>query len=110
MAEEYVSRHEYDADKRTSGVEHERLKDENERQNQRIKVLEEKTGKILELATSVQVLAEDMKQMLDEQKEQGKRLSALENRDGEMWRKVVGYIATAIVGIVIGFLFKQFGM
>ena len=41
--------------------------------------------------------------MLKEQQEQGKRLATLESRDGEMWRKVVAYIATAIVGIVIGF-------
>ena len=42
--------------------------------------------------------------------EQGKRLETLESRDGEMWRKVIGYIATAIVGIVVGFIFTHFGM
>lgn len=41
---------------------------------------------------------------------QGKRLEALEGRDGEKWRKVMGYIATAIVGIVLGYLFKRIGM
>ena len=48
--------------------------------------------------------------MLKEQKDQGKRLETLENRDGEMWRKVVGYVATAILGIIVGFVFKQIGM
>ena len=48
--------------------------------------------------------------MLKEQVEQGKRLEILESRDGEMWRKVISYAVTAIVGIVIGFIFKQIGM
>ena len=34
------------------------------------------------------------------QEQQGKRLDVLENQDGEMWRKVTGYIFTAILGIV----------
>ena len=48
--------------------------------------------------------------MLKEQVNQGKRLETLEGRDGEMWRKVVGYVATAIAGIVVGYIFKQLGM
>ena len=48
--------------------------------------------------------------MAREQEQQGKQLRELEAKDGEMWRKVVGYIATAIIGIVIGFVFKQIGM
>lgn len=41
---------------------------------------------------------------------QGKRLEVLESRDGEKWRKVMGYIATAVAGVVLGYLFKQIGM
>ena len=33
-----------------------------------------------------------------------------EERDGEMWRKVTGHIVTVIIGIVIGYIFKQIGM
>ena len=51
-----------------------------------------------------------MQSMLKEQEKQGERLEALEGRDGEKWRKVMGYIATAIVGVVLGYLFKQIGM
>ena len=51
-----------------------------------------------------------MKNMTNIQEQQGKRLDVLENQDGEMWRKVTGYIFTAILGIVIGFIFKQIGM
>ena len=62
------------------------------------------------LVTSVEKLALNMEIMAKEQQEQGKRLETLEARDGEMWRKVVGYIVTAIVGGVIGFIFTRLGM
>ena len=52
----------------------------------------------------------DMENMLKEQVSQGKRLETLESRDGEMWRKGGGYVVTAVIGIVVGFLFKQAGM
>ena len=55
-------------------------------------------------------LAVSMENMTNVQKEQGEKLDKLEGRDGEMWRKVVGYIITAIVGVVIGFLFRQIGL
>lgn len=45
-----------------------------------------------------------------EQVSQGNRLQILEDRDGAMWRRAIGYIVTAIIGVVIGFVFKQIGM
>ena len=51
-----------------------------------------------------------MEHMLKEQIQQGERLEALESRDGEMWRKLVSYALTAVVGIAIGFIFNQIGM
>ena len=33
-------------------------------------------------------------------RDRGKRLVSLESKDGEMWRKVVGYVITAVIGIV----------
>ena len=87
----------------------ERLNAENNRQNRRIEILESTTKQISELTTSVQKLAMSVENMVKEQGRQGDRLEALENRDGEMWRKVTGYVLTTIVGIVIGFLAKQIG-
>jgi len=58
----------------------------------------------------VEKLALSMEGMLQEQKKQGKRLEVLESRDGEMWRKVTGYILTTIIGIVVGYIFTQIGM
>ena len=87
-----------------------RQDEENKRQNRRIEVLEDNVQKMSTLATSVEKLATNMESMLKEQEKQGKRLETLEGRDGEMWRKVVGYIATAVIGIILGFVFTQIGM
>lgn len=87
-----------------------RMEDEHTRQNRRIGLLEETTRQIGTLATSVEKMALSLESMVKEQEQQGKRLEVLEGRDGEMWRKVVGYLATAVVGIVIGYVFKQIGM
>lgn len=87
-----------------------RLEEENSRQDARIKVLEGDFKELRDLATSVASLAGSMERMTKEQERQGKRLEALEGRDGEMWRKVVAYIITAVAGIVIGFIFTQVGM
>lgn len=44
-----------------------------------------------------------------EQEKQGKRLETLESRDGELWRKAVGYVVTAIIGAFLGYMFTQIG-
>lgn len=87
-----------------------RLEEENKRQDRRIELLEENTKQIGSLTVSVEKLAQSIESMVKEQEQQGKRLEVLEGRDGEMWRKVAGYIVTAVIGIVIGFAFKQIGM
>ncbi|MCC8015501.1 MAG: hypothetical protein LIO87_09940 [Eubacterium sp.] len=87
-----------------------RIEEENQRQDKRIALLEESIKQYSALASSVEKLAVNMENMLKEQEKQGKRLEALEGRDGEMWRKVTGYIITAVVGIVIGYIFTQFGI
>lgn len=55
-------------------------------------------------------MAVSLQSMVKEQEQQGKRLEALESRDGEMWRKAVGYAVTALVGAVLGFMLKQIGL
>jgi hypothetical protein len=87
-----------------------RMEEEHERQNERIKVLEKSSKENTKLIISVEKLATSVQTMAQEQKAQGERLEELENKDGEMWRKVVSYAVTAIIGIIIGFIFKQLGM
>lgn len=87
-----------------------RQDEENKRQNRRIDLLEQNVEKMGALTTSVEKLATNMESMLKEQEKQGKRLETLEGRDGEMWRKIVGYVVTAVIGIILGFVFTQIGM
>lgn len=87
-----------------------RIEEEDRRQNRRLEALEKSVETQTALAVSVERLATNMESMLKEQEKQGKQIETLENRDGEMWRKVVGYIATAVVGIILGFIFTQVGM
>lgn len=108
--EEYVSLREHEEFRRSMEAENKRLEDENNRQNHRLESLEKTVEQVAAISTSVEKLALNMENMLKEQVSQGKRLETLEGRDGEMWRKVVGYVATAIAGIVVGYIFKQLGM
>ena len=110
MDGDYISRHEHEEFRRSMEAENQRLEDENIRQNHRLNALEETVKQVAAINTSVEKLAVSMENMLKEQVSQGKRLETLESRDGEMWRKVVGYVITAIAGVFIGYLFKQVGM
>lgn len=87
-----------------------RMEEAHKRQDKRISLLEESVEQNRTLAVSVEKLAVNMENMLKEQEQQSKRLEVIENRDGEMWRKVTGYMITAVIGIVLGFLFHQIGM
>ena len=87
-----------------------RLEEENKRQDKRIELLEDNMRELNSLTTSVGKLAASVESMVKEQEKQGKRLETLEGRDGERWRKVVGYVITAAVGLVLGFLFRQIGL
>lgn len=100
--ENYISRAEHDEFVR-------RMDDEHKRQNHRINDLEAKVTEIGKLTASVASIAKSVEQMVAEQKSQGERLKALEGRDGEKWRSAAGYVLTAVLGIVIGFIFRQFG-
>ena len=86
-----------------------RIEERDKRQDRRIELLEENTRQIGALTVSVEKLAQSIEVMCKEQEQQGQRLQTLESRDGEMWRKVVGYVITAIIGIVVGFVFTQIG-
>lgn len=103
-----------DMDTAISRAEHEefvrRMDEANERQSKRISILEDEVRQISDLTISINRMSISIENMTVQLVEQGKRLQALENRDGEMWRKVTGYIITTIIGIVVGFIFTQIGL
>ena len=87
-------------DEPISRAEHEefarRIDAQEKRQDRRLELLEENVREIGALTVSVQKLAQSLQSMVKEQEQQGRRLQALESRDGEKWRKLMGYIATAL--------------
>lgn len=87
-----------------------RVTEEHDRQNHRLKALEKAVEENRNLALSIERLTISVQSMVEEQREQGNRLEALENRDGEKWRKAASYVLTIIIGIVVGYIFKQIGM
>ena len=97
-----------------SRAEHEefvrRMDEANERQSKRISILEEEVRQISDLTISINRMSISIENMTVQLVEQGKRLQALESRDGEMWRKIMGYLITTVLGIVVGFLFHQIGL
>lgn len=103
MSEEYISRPEHEEFVK-------RMDEANERQSKRLSILEDTVKNFSKVQASMEKMEAVMTSTLKEIEKQGVRLERLEQKDGEMWRKVVGYIITAIVGIVIGFVFKQIGM
>lgn len=87
-----------------------RVEAEDNRQNKRLEILEEQTKQFTDLVLSVRELAQSVKQLAETQKAQGEKLDELESRDGEMWRKVSGYIITSVIGLVVGYLFHKLGL
>ena len=87
-----------------------RVEAEDNRQNKRLEILEEQTKQFTDLVLSVRELAQSVKQLAEIQKTQGEKLDELESRDGEMWRRVSGYLITSIIGLVVGYLFHNLGL
>lgn len=101
-------------DNSISRAEHEefrrRMEEEHGRINRRLELVEAQTKEISRQNAAIERLAVNMEHMLAEQVQQGQRLEVLEKRDGEMWRKVVGYIITAVIGGIIGYIFNMIGI
>ena len=84
-----------------------RIDAQEKRQDKRLEMLENTVREIGALTRSVQRLAQSLESMVEEQERQGRRLQALEDRDGEKWRKLMGYIATALTSGAVTLLLSQ---
>lgn len=103
----YITREEHEAFSKLMESENERLKEEDNRQNHRLDVLEKSVQQISKLAASTEKLAVNMENMLRVQEQQGKRLETLESRDGEKWRQITGYAINTLISLVIGYFFAK---
>ena len=81
-------------------AEFKRKDDEDRRQNKRIDILEKNFEHMHNIASSVEILAQNMKSMCEEQKKQGERIDKLESAPGESWNKIKTGILSAIAGAV----------
>ena len=105
-----ITRAEHEEFRRSMELANENLASENRRQNRRLDILEENAKQSMTMITNVERLAVNMENMLKVQEAQGKRLETLEGQDGAMWRKAAGYVLTAVLGAVTGYVFQLIGM
>lgn len=110
MDTQFIGREEHEAFSKLMESENERLKEEDNRQNHRLDILERSVQQISNLAASTEKLAVNMENMLRVQEQQGKRLETLESQDGEKWRQVTGYIITTLISLVLGYFFAHLGL
>ena len=82
---------------------------EQERQGKRLDALEVR-DEVSALKVAMEHNITTLENTLETQERQRERLEELESRDGKMWRKAVGYALTAVIGIVVGFIFRRIGM
>ena len=68
----------------------------------RIDALEQDSEALHKLATSVELLAQNMERMTSEQEKQGKRLEALEKQPAERWNNMTRTIFTTVLSTIAG--------
>ena len=110
MSEDFISRPEHEAFADLMRSENQRLHDEETRQNKRLENIERMVETFRAVQTSLERMETIRQATLQEIAKQGKRLERLESRDGEKWRKLIGYVVTTIAGILIGFIARQIGL
>ena len=82
---------------------------EQEKQGKRLELLEVR-DEVSEIGLTLERINASMKSTQKTQEQHEDRIEVLEGRDGEKWRSAAGYVITVVLGIVIGFVFKQIGM
>ena len=86
------------------------VSDRSARNEGRIKKLEEKSDALQSLATSVAVMAEQMKVMNAKVGTLTDKVEEIEQRPAKRWETVVACIITGIVGALIGLAMTNIGL
>lgn len=94
-----------------------RIREHNQAQDDRLDKLEEGQKIITKILATIEKLTTNMENMCAEQKKQGEalqkqadRLEELKDQDGRKWRSTVKMVASAVVGVLVGYIFKQIGI
>lgn len=104
MEQEFLTRREHEEFARRMETENARIKDENDRQNKRIGVVEESVKEFNKLAMQIERIAVSIQQMTEEISKQGARLEQIESKPAKRWDALIGGIigaAAAAVGAAI---------
>lgn len=100
MDQEYITREEHNEFSRRMESEHQRINDENDRQNKRIGIVEESVKEFNKLALQIEKIAGSIQQMTQEISKQGKRLEGIESKPGKRWETLIGGIIGAVAGAI----------
>ena len=84
-----------------------RIKAEDDRQNKRIEIIEEKQAQISELVASVKVLAANVENIAKEINEQGVRLREIEGKPSKRWETLIGCVITSLVTAAIAYFLTR---
>lgn len=74
----------------------------------RTKKLEENTEALVDLTSSIKMLAYKQEEATNKIYEIDKKVTSLERQPADKWNKVVGYITAALVSGIIGALISYF--
>ena len=86
-----------------------RMEDEHNRQNKRISDLENAVDQNSKLIVSIEKIATNVENLQKQYVSLSDDVESIKNRDGDNWRKMLWFVGTTILGIIIGFLLKQIG-
>lgn len=86
-----------------------RMEAEHDRQNKRISDLENAVDQNSKLIVSIEKIATNVENLQKQYVSLSDDVESIKNRDGDNWRKMLWFVGTTVVGIIIGFLLKQFG-
>ena len=84
--------------------------DRSQRNEGRIKKLESENAVLHQLATSVAVMAEQLKTMNTSVSTLTSEVEELKEKPGKRWDSLIGVIIGAIAGAVLAFIFGQIGL
>lgn len=96
-------------DMETLAVKLQETTDRSQRNESRIKKLEGENEVTRQLATSVAVMAEQMKTMNRNVNALTEKVDELESKPGKRWESVVAACISALVGAILGFILSQAG-
>lgn len=91
-------------------LEHQKTADRSIRNEGRIKKLEEESGVLHQLATSVAVMAEQLKTLNTGVSTLSGEVEELKEKPGKRWDSLVDKIVWAVAAALIGFVLAQIGL